>query len=577
MTALNVDELSRIPMSPFLLATLKRAAEYATAQAHREVTLEHLLLAIAEDPEASVVLKSSNIDMLRLMSDVSGYLGRLEDRQDPANLQPVMISQDLRKVLEAAAAAASHGRRREINGAIVLAAIVGDGRSVAAQMLRSQGLTFEEAIKALQRAVAPPQQQPQPAPVQAAPTPQALPAPALSAAPTPMSLPPGPAPHPTAGPGATAESILASARERVQSRSIQGTPDQLAPAPPLQVDPSRPQVAEPSGPGAGPGRDRIEPQFEIVLRTQPPPAQPPVSPPQPDGQPTPGLSGPAPSLPRPAGPFGAPPPAGSPPPAGAPPWAQPWPAPAPPPGHGGMPNARQVPQAAPMPASFPAPGPIAAPPPQRPVNVGAAQRPQAGAQAPWADGAGPRRRGGPAQGPGMRVDAGQLVENIPRRLRVGVPVVAEARVARADVRAIVEGLQGGGAVYRHEVMVTKAMSVRLRAPNGGFFIETASPETQWLENVLGVMPDDFASWRWTITPQSRGKKRLQLVVSARTVGADGIAAETALPDQTIDVKVSINYGRTLLRLAGWVVAAAAGGLVARFGERGYEIMMRLMG
>src|SRR5262249_54100512 len=60
------------------------------------------------------------------------------------------------------------------------------------------------------------------------------------------------------------------------------------------------------------------------------------------------------------------------------------------------------------------------------------------------------------------VESGQLVENIPRRMRVGFPVVVEARVAKADVKALAEGLQGGGAAYRHEIVVTKAMSVRLR-------------------------------------------------------------------------------------------------------------------
>jgi hypothetical protein len=166
----------------------------------------------------------------------------------------------------------------------------------------------------------------------------------------------------------------------------------------------------------------------------------------------------------------------------------------------------------------------------------------------------------------VRVAAGQLVENIPRRMTAGIPMVVEARVARSEVKAIAEGLQGGGAVYRHEVTVTKAMSVRLRAPDGGFWIETSSPETQWIENVLGLMADDFASWRWTITPRDRGRKRLQLLISARTVGADGLAAETALPDQVIEVKVGINLAQTALRWSGWIAAAVAGGLMARFGE-----------
>jgi hypothetical protein len=164
------------------------------------------------------------------------------------------------------------------------------------------------------------------------------------------------------------------------------------------------------------------------------------------------------------------------------------------------------------------------------------------------------------------VTTGQLVHNIPGRMRVGVSLVCEARIGRAEVKAIVEGLQGGGSVVRHEVMVTKAMSVRLRSPDGGFFIEGSSPETQWIENVLGLPAEDFARWRWTITPRDKGRKRLQLIVSARTVGSDGLAAETAMPDQVIEVRVKTNYAQSAKRWIGWALAAIAGGILARFGE-----------
>jgi hypothetical protein len=169
------------------------------------------------------------------------------------------------------------------------------------------------------------------------------------------------------------------------------------------------------------------------------------------------------------------------------------------------------------------------------------------------------------------VQAGQLVHNIPEKMRVEIPLVVEARIARAEVRAIAEGLQSPGGISRHEILVSKAMTVRLRAPDGGFTIETSSPETQWIDNVLGVMADDYASWRWTVTPRERGKRRLQLIISARTTGADGVMAETALPDQIVDVKVSINYARSASRWAGWIVAAVIGGVLARFGEDAYGL------
>ena len=81
-----------------------------------------------------------------------------------------------------------------------------------------------------------------------------------------------------------------------------------------------------------------------------------------------------------------------------------------------------------------------------------------------------------------------------------------------------------------------------------------------------AITDDYASWRWTVTPKARGAKRLQLVISARTVGTDGLTAETALPDQIVNVKVRINYSNTVKRIGGWALAAIIGGVLARFGE-----------
>lgn len=533
MTTMIVDELARIPMSPFLTATLTRAADYATAQAHREVTLEHLLLALAEDPEATVVLKASHIDLDRLTAEVSDHLGRDEDRIDPASGQPIAISADLRRILEAAAAAARQGRRREINGAIVLAAIVGDGKSPAAHMLRVQGLTFEEAIRALQNVTAPQPSTHQPAPPPRqlpSPPPAELPRPAPVAYPShegertgPPTQPPArePLPHDPARP-ATTEEILAAARERLEARTPPkvtapaGTAPGQAPlpranypdlgGPPPRPAPSPPDATEPA---------RHEPEYSAEGESE-------------------DLSH-----------FGHEAPSHEP--------------------SRGMP-----PQGVPSQARAPAPpptAPVPAPAPQRqqspPLRTGPPRVTTAGRR---------RATSGPFVGSWPLIEAGQLVENIPRRMRVGLPVAVEARIARGDVKALAEGLAGGGAAFRHEIVVTKAMSVRLRSPGGGFIIENRSPETQWIENVLGLGNDDYASWRWTVTPMARGRRQLQLIVSARTIGADGVTAETALPDQIVDVKVAINYTRTALKWAGWIGAAVVGGLLAKFGETAWIVL-----
>lgn len=575
------DDLSRIAMSSNLEQALARAVEYARAQSHASVSLEHMLLALCEDEDAALVLAASNVDVARLRTDVSGYLGCMEEReaQDP-NAAP-MISGDLRRILEAADAAAKGGRRREINGAIVLAAVVGDGKSSAAHMLRSQGLTFEDAIRALQGGVATSQRG------QSAP--------------------------------ASADDLLATARQRVQSRATPGlrnirreqgalpragddatalsppsdkpkvqaaekaalpapkpkpAPDsEAAQRPPQSETDDRPSpqekteaIAEEASPSAPAELKPTPPEPKKTAQTSKPPATPPSSAPPPippaaspgSWTPPPGAGGArSKSAPSRLPPSAPPPPPGASPSQSArpgPPPLAPWPdmdeisaeKPA-----GTSPSPEAVAHNLGLPPrTMPGPPPPSAPPPPAPSPSQAQAR--------------------STSRPAPRAEIGQLVENIPRSMRVDIPVLAEVRIARSDVKALAEGLQGGGAAYRHEVTVTKAMSVRLRAPDGGFFIETASPETQWIEKTMLLSSDDFASWRWNVTPREKGRKRLQLIISARTVSADGLAAETALPDQVITVRVKTNYAKSATRWAGWALAAVIGGLMARFGEGIFE-------
>ena len=62
------------------------------------------------------------------------------------------------------------------------------------------------------------------------------------------------------------------------------------------------------------------------------------------------------------------------------------------------------------------------------------------------------------------------------------------------------------------------MSVQLVAPKGQFTVENRSPETQWIDNRLGVHGDNYATWRWRVTPTKSGQHPMQLTISARIVG-----------------------------------------------------------
>jgi neural Wiskott-Aldrich syndrome protein len=149
----------------------------------------------------------------------------------------------------------------------------------------------------------------------------------------------------------------------------------------------------------------------------------------------------------------------------------------------------------------------------------------------------------------------------------------EVRLSSDELRALAQQLDGRGAAYAHERVVAKALSVRLKASNHSFAIEPTSPETLWLDAQTLHMSNDGVHWRWHATPQISGKKKLQLLISARTIGGDGVVAETALPDQSVTVKVGGNPGRFAMKLLGYVALLALGAVLARYGEGGIETLM----
>jgi hypothetical protein len=168
-----------------------------------------------------------------------------------------------------------------------------------------------------------------------------------------------------------------------------------------------------------------------------------------------------------------------------------------------------------------------------------------------------------AAGQGER---GPLVESIPRRMRNGVAVTGEVRIARDKIESLMQALSGASA-HRPSAHVARALSVRLRAPHGGFAIEAMTPETQWIDGTDTGVHDDTALWRWAIRPQRYGRVRLLLTLSARTIGADAVVAESAPPDRVIDVRIGRNYVRLVGRSAVWAAAVAVGALIGHFGGK----------
>jgi hypothetical protein len=153
------------------------------------------------------------------------------------------------------------------------------------------------------------------------------------------------------------------------------------------------------------------------------------------------------------------------------------------------------------------------------------------------------------------------MEAIPRRVRVGTAAGAQVRIGRDKVESLMQLLAVGRApVPPADVVLARVLSVRLLAPDGGFAIEAETPETQWIEASPSQAPnqphEDHVGWRWTLMPLARGRRRLQLVVVARTVGRDGIGPEASPPDRIIEIAVRPNRLRQIVRWTALMVLLA---------------------
>jgi len=138
-----------VPYSENLQETLKRVEAKARYSPDAIATLEHLLLSLLEDPDAFDVMRRCNVGVVQL-DDISFCCGGRQN--DPSTLpaEEIKFSEDLHRVLSKAATATEQANREQIDGAIVLAALVGDARCPAAEMLRKCGLTFDVVINCLE-------------------------------------------------------------------------------------------------------------------------------------------------------------------------------------------------------------------------------------------------------------------------------------------------------------------------------------------------------------------------------------------------------------------------------------------
>ena len=140
--------------SSSLEEALHRALEYANERSHEYATLEHLLLSLIDDQDASAVMRACNVDLdiLRgkLLNHVDNELDNLTV-DDDSEAQPTAGFQ---RVIHRAVIHVQSSGREEVTGANVLVAIFAERESHAAYFLQEQDMTRFDAVQYISHGIA---------------------------------------------------------------------------------------------------------------------------------------------------------------------------------------------------------------------------------------------------------------------------------------------------------------------------------------------------------------------------------------------------------------------------------------
>ena len=144
---------------PSFSTTLEQAIHAALANAnarrHELATLEHLLLALLDEPEARKVMLACMVDIEALRETLVGFidddLSTLETDVEGSEAVPTAAFQ---RVIQRAAIHVQSSGRTEVTGANVLVAIFAERESNAAYFLQEQDMTRYDAVNFIAHGVA---------------------------------------------------------------------------------------------------------------------------------------------------------------------------------------------------------------------------------------------------------------------------------------------------------------------------------------------------------------------------------------------------------------------------------------
>ena len=141
--------------SSTLEAAIHNALGHANQRKHELATLEHLLLALIDEPDAARVMKACGVDVEALRKTIVAFLDdELDALVSDIEGSEAAPTAGFQRVIQRAAIHVQSSNRAEVTGANVLVAIFAERESHAAYFLQEQDMTRYDAVNYISHGVA---------------------------------------------------------------------------------------------------------------------------------------------------------------------------------------------------------------------------------------------------------------------------------------------------------------------------------------------------------------------------------------------------------------------------------------
>jgi ATP-dependent Clp protease ATP-binding subunit ClpA len=132
--------------SDSLERTLQRAILYARNYNHEYATLEHLLLSLLEDEDATAVFEACSIDIKKLKADLQQHLKEVLSNICVQDYEDARTTAGFQRVIQRSVIHTQSSGHKEVTGANVLVAIFAEKESHAVSFLQEQDMTRYDAV-----------------------------------------------------------------------------------------------------------------------------------------------------------------------------------------------------------------------------------------------------------------------------------------------------------------------------------------------------------------------------------------------------------------------------------------------